>query len=198
MDPSNTEGSDFDNEKIIEGKIEEIARFVLDGDITNDCSSPHNFLTSLEQITLFELEEYVIEGTFPLGILTNMIELKAWELGLEELEQEDCGENQEPYNPLKMDDYKTLLKTPENQKILKRIALNIFRGNITDDNPSYANEYTGLEQLIIYKFLNEHPKSEEQIIIRYIKSVVKSLRGELQGGTKLTGSLEDIFQLGEE
>ena len=199
MDCSDTGESGFDKEQIIEAKIQNIAKYYFNEDITNDSPSPSNLLTGLDQIVMLELEDYIMDGSYPLRVLTNMVEIRACEFSLDGF-QEDCyeGVDDKPYNPLTLNDFKMKLLTPEYKEILDKIALNMFLGNITDDNPSYINGHTSLEQIIVFKFLDDYIESEEQIIINYTKNVLKSKRSVLEGGSDIRGTLSDILELGEE
>lgn len=177
MDHSNLEKDNRDKIEIIEDTIEEIALSVSEKYITDDNPSRTNGLTSLEQILVFELQDY-IDKQYTL----NYLKAKVWVFAMEyDFSEEDNLSDEEdvicvnetPY-PIEntVDIY-----SKEMTAIIDKIAHHVFLGNITDDNISLTNFSNSLEQLVYYVLRDEiFGENEYNKIMALIQSKYIALR----------------------
>lgn len=152
MENPNLEYDNSDSrEEIIADVIEDISYYFAAGDITDDNPSEVNGYTSLEEILLFELAEYLNE-TIELDRIKAQIVLRAWEIyefddtQIDELmsrEEEDWEEEWYEINEEEEEEY---LK-----KTINKIAKYYLVGNISDSNYSTSNGLSTLNQIILYK-----------------------------------------------
>lgn len=148
QDPNEMNSWEFDDDLdfIIEEKMEEIAESLLKGYVTDDNPSPLNGFTGLEQLILFEMGEDLPEE-LPLYIVKAQIKITAWTMT-----QDDEFDEEEEYDPIGLDfdvDDETIEE--EIEETIKEITNHLALENITHDNPSQENGYTGLTQVVLHE-----------------------------------------------
>lgn len=178
MEDSNLENEESENLDIVQDTIEELALSVSDDYITDDNPSIINGLTSLEQIILFELEDYIDEK-ITLDYIKTKVLLLATEYNFDEEEElSDEDFDQILLDPFMTPVYSTVdFNSPYLQEDIDKIAEYLFEGKITEDNISPKNFYNSLEQLISYILKDEvYNKEDYTKIMTLIKSRHIALR----------------------
>ena len=179
-DLENNEFNDIEVNEV----IEEISLAFIDGDITDNNPSLSNGLTTLDQLIILELKEYISQD-LPVDIIKAKIKLKAWELE-KDLEGEISNENIE-LKDTKFDnideDQELNLKNPYIKEMILKIAKHILAGNITTDNSSPFIELNSAEQIIYYKFY-DYCYSELDLV-RIVDTIQANIK-VLNGGSNLS------------
>ncbi len=151
---------------IIEERLEEIADALLLNEITDDNPSRRNGLTSLEQILLYELGEYM-DTRITLRYLKEKTHIMATELEILDAEHfgnEDDDEDEE--GEFIEEDVPLAERVDFNSECIRQDIENIahafFLDIITDDNISPTTDETSLQQIIQF-VLRDYSTEEEDL-----------------------------------
>jgi hypothetical protein len=200
MSWSSLENNPEDKMEIIEETLDEVSMFLLTEAITDDNPSCQNGLTSLEQILLFELGEF-IDDKITLEYLTDKVYILARELEIEE--EELFWEEEADTDTYNTDDILDGLSTGERvdfsseftKERIKAIAYATSVSLITKDNVSPTNQSNSLEQLIYFtlrEYIIEDEDFEKYLDLVYKRSLI------LQGGSYSLRDLERDISLDRE
>lgn len=151
---------------VIEETLEEIADALLLNEITDDNPSRRNGLTSLEQILLYELGEYM-DKRVTLRYLKEKTHIMATELEILDAEHfgnEDDDEDEE--GEFIEEDVPLAERVDFNSECIRQDIENIahafFLDIITDDNISPTTDETSLQQIIQF-VLRDYSTEEEDL-----------------------------------
>lgn len=151
---------------VIEETLEEIADALLLNEITDDNPSRRNGLTSLEQILLYELGEYM-DTRITLRYLKEKTHIMATELEILDAEHfgnEDDDEDEE--GEFIEEDVPLAERVDFNSECIRQDIENIahafFLDIITDDNISPTTDETSLQQIIQF-VLRDYSTEEEDL-----------------------------------
>jgi len=151
---------------IIEETLEEIADALLLNEITDDNPSLRNGMTSLEQILLYELGEYM-DKRVTLRYLKEKTHIMATELEILDAEHfgnEDDDEDEE--GEFIEEDVPLAERVDFNSECIRQDIENIahafFLDIITDDNISPTTDETSLQQIIQF-VLRDYSTEEEDL-----------------------------------
>lgn len=85
------------------------------------------------------------------------------------------------------------------QDTINWICNRYLSGHITDDNPSFANGLTGLDQIIAFNFELDPEDEEDMVEIEYIRlDIQERIRYKMNGGSYLAGVPVQIFEEAED
>lgn len=143
---------------IIEETLEEIADALLLNEITDDNPSRRNGLTSLEQILLYELGEYMDNKRVTLRYLKEKTHIMATELEILDAEHFGNKDDEEDVPLAERVDFNSECTRQD----IENIAHAFFLDIITDDNISPTTDETSLQQLIQF-VLRDYSTEEEDL-----------------------------------
>ena len=166
----------------IQDIVDDLAYSVSQGYVTEDNPSPSNYLTSLDQIIQFELDEYLdnkINVGYIKALITKEIAETEYHEYTAEINPEDWWDEDDPFL-----DETEFIKQPEIKEDIEKIAVYLFLNVLTEDNRSSSNDCNTLEQLIPFHFSKYFGYTWD-----YDKAIWKAIHEHLiliSGGTDLS------------